>query len=340
MTRSSWDILALKGVLVVGIAIVAVGLAWLNTWGAWQASKSYPYTAAILGAEICISVTLALIFLSPSKLRVGIGSALFCVLVWICVENGSVGVKTALADVFTGDPETIRLETEVKRAELTKLTDRAADYRSRASEQQEQVDRQVAQNVVTASQPYQQRVDDLLALAVQADNEALEVRREIIQNEAKADLIENRTVWLYGLLIGLEGFRAFGLWCFVLWKPKPITEQQKSTITVNGEEYDPEFVSRAVREKENHLKSVRESNEKQKAKKAISGHITDTPWAMERREEIWALHEQHMTFFEIAQTLNRDPAELGNLLPKLFTADEVKAIRAVGASEDDSKTAA
>lgn len=340
MTRSSWDIIALKSVLVLGIAIVAVGLAWLNTWGAWQASKSYPYTAAILGAEICISVTLALIFLSPTRLRIWIGSGLFCVLVWICVENGSVGVKTALADVFTGDPETIRLENEVKRAELVKLSSRAEDYRARASAQQEQVDSQVARNVVTASQPYQERVDELLALAVSTDNEALQVRRDIIQNEAKADLIENRTVWLYGLLIGLEGFRAFGLWCFVLWKPKPIVKEQKTTITINGEEYDPDFVSKAVKDKENHLQSVRDSNEKKKAKKAISGHITDTPWALERRAEIWELHQQNMTLFEIAQTLKRDPSELGNLLPKLFTASEIEAIRSVGAPQDDSKAVA
>src|SRR5262245_29902121 len=85
-----------------------------------------------------VALALGALMFTRNWLRFGVGIAIFCVAVWITLENGKMAVTASFRDVFTGTPVELREQadladktaddlekaaTEAKTEEKTSLTD-------------------------------------------------------------------------------------------------------------------------------------------------------------------------------------------------------------------------
>lgn len=263
----------LKTIAVVAIGTVTVGLAGLNTYGAWHASFNWWYTACILGVEMFVAVTLPLLLSSPDWRRMAAGALVFGLQVYVCIENGVIGVKTAQADIFTADPDVLRQQAELRLLEAQQAEELAAEYRAdRTTERQSATDL-YGQSVVTATSAVR---DEAIRLEQQAADQraiAMAARQEIIQLEASADRIEEKERWLIIILSCLEGTRSLGLWAFVLW--------------ANKEEDEHAEAKAALDEKRRRAESLKRTNEKKKREEFIKSRgITDVGAAMEFMDRV------------------------------------------------------
>lgn len=111
----------------VGIGIVALFTILLNTTGAWIASHNPFYVGVIAGVEILDIVVLVLILASPGKWRKIVGSIVFALILFVCVENGKISIQESFKSVFKDEngqmlsPAALRKEADRARLDSGKL---------------------------------------------------------------------------------------------------------------------------------------------------------------------------------------------------------------------------
>jgi hypothetical protein len=139
--------LFMKKWLAVFIGVMTLALAYINGYGAWVKTEAVGYTALAIGAEGALVVMFSLIVLSQTWLRRIVGFALFVGLAYFCVENGKVGVKDWMKDVFQSEdgqilePSVLREEAAILLADATKLDTLPTDTKTESSEQR-RIDRE------------------------------------------------------------------------------------------------------------------------------------------------------------------------------------------------------
>ncbi len=133
--------------LAAFIFVITAALAVINATGAWVKTESYAYTALAIGAEGMLVVMFSLIVLAQTWLRRIVGFALFVGLAYFCVENGKIGVKHWMSDVFRSEdgqvlePSVLREEAAILLADATKLDTLPTDTKTESSEQR-RIDRE------------------------------------------------------------------------------------------------------------------------------------------------------------------------------------------------------
>lgn len=246
----------MRGVALVAIIVLTLALASLNISGAWLGSHgNLPFTLTILGAELLAAVCLVLILGAPTWPRKIVGAIVFTVLVWVCVENGKQSVERSFSDVFVDSADALDAKAVVAStsAEAMKAT-APADL---LVLKEEKARLEVERKLMVANDPkgIEQAQASLKSMGLYAlpidgirgpDTEAAMLSRgnairdrlaeldamiggdagttpaeakanAAIDLKTKAEEVRARTVWMNALLIGLEGARSFGLWCFVIW---------------------------------------------------------------------------------------------------------------------------
>jgi hypothetical protein len=318
----------LKIPAVFALIIVTLGLAGVNTWGAWIATGgghstdgNIFYTAAVFGVEVFGAVALALLLSSPTEARKAAGVIVFLGMLYVCVENGKVGIKTALADVFTGDPNVIEQQADLTLLEADAAKERAKQYRAQAITRSTATIDLYKSNVVTATQAVEEKAEEWEARAVEEEERELNARREVIQLRAEAELIKRKEVWLWTILGVLEGLRSLGLWAFILWTPKHSEE-----ISVDADEY--EQAKAALDEKKRRSESLRKTNEQKKREEFIRKQgITDVSWASAFMDNVSDAVEEGKVGKQIAEKMGMTFPEFEAQVKRLFRNErDLKAI--------------
>lgn len=244
--------------LVAGVAVISLtlALACLNISGAWVGSNgNLPFTMTIFGAELLAAVCLVLIISAPTLPRKIVGSVVFGVLVWVCIENGKMSVERSFKDIFVGSAEALDKKAVVAQtAANTLIKDAPADLKVLKEEKAKlEIERELmqatdqkgierAQLSLQTMGLYNWAVDGIRGPETNAAmisrggsiRTRLEELEKMIGGDAgstpaeqkansaidladQANKVRGGAVWMNMLLIGLEGARSFGLWCFVIW---------------------------------------------------------------------------------------------------------------------------
>ena len=244
--------------LVAGIAVIAltIALGCLNISGAWIGSNgNLPFTMTIFGAEMLAAVCLVLIISAPTLARKIVGSIVFAVLVWVCIENGKMSVERSFKDIFVGSAEALDKKAEVAQTAANTLTkDAPADLKALKEEKAKlEIERDLmkskdpkgiedAQASLKTMGLYTRTIDGIRGPETEAamlsrgikiaerlavldkmiapeggTSAAEEKANSAIDLQDQANKVRGGAVWMNMLLIGMEGARSFGLWCFVIW---------------------------------------------------------------------------------------------------------------------------
>lgn len=244
----------MRGVALVAVILLTLALACLNISGAWIGSHgNLPFTMTIMGAELLAAVCLVLILGAPTWPRKIVGAIVFTVLVWVCVENGKMSVERSFKDVFVASAVT--LDAKAVEAEKTAATLKTTGPEDLRALKEEKARLEVERKLMVANdrKGIEQAQASLKSMGLYAlpidglrgpETEAAMLSRgnairdrvneldvmiktgatpsegkanEAIDLKAKAEEVRSRTIWMNALLVGLEGARSFGLWCFVIW---------------------------------------------------------------------------------------------------------------------------
>lgn len=252
----------MRFVACVAIIWLTALLAALNVSGAWIGSHgNIAFTGTILGAEILAATCLVLILSAPTWPRKIVGSIVFAVLVWVCIENGKISVERSFADVFVGNASALdkkavvaqtaadTLKTSTKEDQNTLKEERAkllVEQELMAAPASDTKAVRLAQTRLKALGLYVRQIDGIQGEDTQASmlsrgrvisdrlaelktmitdetggqSAAEKKEGEAIDLATQADEVRNAALWMIMLLIGLEGARSFGLWCYVIWDTK------------------------------------------------------------------------------------------------------------------------
>lgn len=244
--------------LVAGVAVISltIALGCLNISGAWIGSNgNVPFTMTIFGAEMLAAVCLVLIISAPTIPRKIVGSIVFAVLVWVCIENGKMSVERSFKDIFVGSAEALDKKAEVAQTAANALTkDAPADLKALKEEKARlEIERDLmksgdpkgiseAQASLKTMGLYTRTIDGIRGPETEAamlsrgikiaerlavldkmiapeggTSAAEEKANSAIDLQDQANKVRGGAVWMNMLLIGMEGARSFGLWCFVIW---------------------------------------------------------------------------------------------------------------------------
>ena len=120
----------LKRIAAAGIVIITIGLCFLNTTGAYQASEgNWFYTVCVAGAEILAAVVFGLVVLARAWVRRIAGVLIFGVLVWACIENGKLAIQQSFSEIFVGTPEELREKAKIADATAVTMAANAVEDR-------------------------------------------------------------------------------------------------------------------------------------------------------------------------------------------------------------------
>jgi hypothetical protein len=324
--------------LVAGIAVIALtlALACLNISGAWIGSNgNLPFTMTIFGAEMLAAVCLVLIISAPTLPRKIVGSIVFAVLVWVCIENGKMSVERSFKDIFVGSAESLDLKAQVAKTAADTLTkDAPADLRALKEEKAKlEIERELmqatdekgierAQISLQTMGLYNWRVDgirgpetnaamisrggsirtrleelDKMIGADAGSTPAEQKANAAIDLADQADKVRGGAVWMNMLLIGLEGARSFGLWCFVIWSTAARTVAVDPSVFRDLQRDADELARRKANLGEGAEKAIKTKTKKKKIRLAIE----DMRAEIVKREEILKAAEAEDAASETAE---------------------------------------
>ena len=314
--------------LVAGIAVIAltIALGCLNISGAWIGSNgNLPFTMTIFGAEMLAAVCLVLIISAPTIPRKIVGSIVFAVLVWVCIENGKMSVERSFKDIFVGSAEALDKKAEVATtaAETLKTVDPNADLKL------ERAKLLVERDAMAASDPkgveqaqailknlglYTETIDGIRGPETEAamlargrvvsarlaeleklipppspTSAAEEKANAAIDLADQANKVRGGAVWMNMLLIGLEGARSFGLWCFVIWSTAVRTVAVDPNVFRDLQRDADELARRKANLGEGAEKAVKTKKKKKEKDENIANNvkaIEDLRAEIVKREEI------------------------------------------------------
>jgi hypothetical protein len=268
----------IKKWMFVAFFTVSFFLLCLNVSGAWVASNGNVfYTGSIAGAEMFVALGLGALVFTRNRLRMGVGAAVFCVAVWITLENGKMAVTHAMDQIFTGTPDELRKLADLADARAVELDKDVTDAKTTTTTNITAVRAEIAelrneqrilgspdiygiQRILQANGYYDKATLDgirgvetergillrgeeiRLRLGVLAEMEKMATapapvalppvadeaetlvavtpaeakRQEAIELRKQAKTVEERTVWLNILLIGLESIRSAAFWAFLM----------------------------------------------------------------------------------------------------------------------------
>lgn len=256
MTWPRTEVGWMRLIACLAIIVLTLALASLNVSGAWLGSNgNFQFTMTVFGAEILAATALVLILSAPTWPRKVFGGIVFGVLIWVCIENGKMSVERSFKEVFVGSADALDQKAAVAKAAAETLTkDAPADLKALKEEKAKlEIERDLmksndakgikeAQTSLKTMGLYTLAIDGLRGPETEAAMlsrgikiaERIAVLDKMIDPAGGASAAEQKAnsaidladqankvrggeLWMNMLLIGLEGARSFGLWCFVIW---------------------------------------------------------------------------------------------------------------------------
>lgn len=347
----------MRAIACVAIIVLTLALASLNVSGAWIGSNgNIQFTMTVFGAEILAATALVLILSAPTWPRKVFGAVVFAVLIWVCIENGKMSVERSFKDIFVGSAEALDKKAEVaKSAADTLKTDAPADLRALKEEKAKlEIERDLmksndekgikdAQTSLKTMGLYTLAIDGLRGPETEAAMlsrgikiaERIAVLDKMIDPAGGASAAEQKAnsaidladqankvrggaVWMNMLLIGLEGARSFGLWCFVIWGTAARTVRIDPNVFKDLQEQADELARRKANLGEGAEKAVKTKTRKKNRDQSLKLLLEDQRAEAVKREEVAAPEAEAEAPAEVelepdhVETDEPEPAEADN----------------------------